>query len=461
MSTHQGQQSHAFANELLRLIKLAAPLIVNNLALAGMGFADTVMSGEIGATTLAAVGVGSSVWMLCFLMALGILMAISPLGARHVGGGRPTEVGRYARQGLWLALGLAALIFVSVRFGARPFVYTIGIDPEFRDLTIEYLQAICLGAPAICLYLVLRYTTEAVGRTLPIMVVSIIGLVVNVVGNYAFMFGNLGAPALGAKGAGIASAIMMWSMLVFLLLHMATSRHYRPYRLFAFGGGPRGGYLREIIGLGVPIMVSVLAEAGLFAAVSLIMGKLSASIAAAHQVALNYASTMFMIPMGLNSAITVLVSNAIGRNEIALARMRGYLGIGVCGAFMAVSATFMLVFSDSIVNLYSRDGEVQAIALSLLFVAAVFQISDGIQVGAAGALRGLQDTKVPMFLTTLSYWVIAFPLAYSAALTMRLSPAMIWSGFVVGLTVSAVLLVSRYRWVSQQTARLTALAAQA
>ncbi|MEL7311637.1 MAG: MATE family efflux transporter [Pseudomonadota bacterium] len=458
MSTQALSDAHSLRDEFVRLLKLAAPLIVNNLALAGMGFADTVMSGEIGATTLAAVGVGSSIWMLFFLLALGILMAISPLGARHVGGGRPTEVGRYARQGLWLALGLAALIFTSVRFGAEPFVVAVGIDPGFRDLTIEYLRAIAFGAPAICLYLVLRYTTEAVGRTLPVMVVSIIGLVVNVVGNYAFMFGNFGAPALGAEGAGLASALMMWSMLLCLFVHMATSRHYREYRLFAFGGGPRGGYLKEILALGLPIMVSVLAEAGLFGAVSLLMGKLSASIAAAHQVALNYASTMFMIPMGLNSAITVLVSNAIGRDEIALARMRGYLGIAVCGMFMALSATFMLVFRDEIVNLYSRDGDVQAIALSLLFVAAVFQISDGIQVGAAGALRGLQDTKVPMFLTTLSYWVIAFPLAYSAALTLRLSPAMIWGGFVVGLTVSAVLLVWRYWWISGKTERLGALA---
>lgn len=437
---------------------MAAPLIVNNLALAGMGFADTVMSGELGAAAQAAVGVGSSIWMLCFLFAMGTLMAISPLGARHVGGGRPAEVGRYTRQGLWLALGIAAIIFVALRFGSGAFVRWVGIDPEFRLLARDYLQAICFGAPAICIYFVLRYTTEAAGRMLPIMLASIIGLVVNVAGNYAFMFGHWGAPAMGAAGAGVASALMMWAMMLFLLSHMVFSRHYAPFQLFHFGGGPRGGYLFEILALGLPIMVSILAEAGLFAAVSLLMGKLSASIAAAHQVALNYASTMFMIPMGLNSAITVLVSNAMGRNEIALARLRGYVGIAACAAFMALSATFLLVFSDSIVNLYSNDGEVQAIALSLLFVAAVFQVSDGIQVGAAGALRGLQDTKVPMFLTTLSYWVIAFPLAYVAALEWRLSPAMIWGGFVVGLTVSAVLLVTRYHWVSQQTERLTRLA---
>ncbi|MEM7610947.1 MAG: MATE family efflux transporter [Pseudomonadota bacterium] len=445
------------SREIGGMLKLASPLIVNNLAIAGMGVADTVMSGKIGARELAAVAVGSSVWMLFFLFALGVLMAISPISARHIGGGRGHLIGRYARQGFWLSLMLSSLVFVVLYFGSRAALTAIGIDEGFRDLTADYLRAIVFGAPAGFAYLALRYTTEGVGWTRPVMFVSIGALGVNVTGNWIFMFGNLGAPELGAVGAGVASAITMYFMFFALLIYMWRSPRYHSFDIFTLGRGPQWMEMRQILALGLPIMVSIVAEAGLFSAVSLLMGKLSASIVAAHQIALNYASTMFMIPMGLNSATTVLVSQAIGQGNLELARSRGFLGIGLCAGFMAISAGGLLLFRDGIVGIYTQDPQVQAIALSLLLVAAIFQISDGIQVGAAGALRGLHDTRVPMFLTTFSYWVIAFPLAYAAALSLKLSPAMIWGGFVVGLTISAVLLVTRFYWASKQTARLTAL----
>ena len=441
-------------SEFVGLVRLASPLIVNNLAIAGMGLADTVMSGKISAPALAAVAVGSSAWMLFFLFALGVLMAISPIGSRYVGRGEGHLMGRYARQGFWLSLIISAAVLATIRLGAQGALEAIGIDEEFRQITVDYMRVIVWGAPAAFAYLVLRYTTEGIGWTRPVMYVSIGALVVNVFGNWVFMFGNLGAPEMGAVGAGVASAITMYFMFASLLTYMLVNPRYKPYEIFRLGRGPQWAEMREILALGLPIMVSIIAEAGLFSAVSLLMGKLSANIAAAHQVALSYASTMFMIPMGLNSATTVLVSRSLGAGDVARARIRGWLGIGACAIFMTVSAVALLLFRDQIVGFYTDDTSVQAIALSLLFVAAIFQVSDGIQVGASGALRGLHDTRVPMFLTTFSYWVIAFPLAYAAALHFKLSPAMIWGGFVVGLTISAVLLVSRFAWSSRQTARL-------
>lgn len=451
-------RKHGLKAEFTGLVRLAAPIIVNNLAIAGMGFADTVMAGSIDARALAAVAVGNSTWMLFFLFALGVLMAISPIGSRYVGAGRGALMGRYARQGLWLSLGIAASVLAAIQLGAAAALEAIGIDPEFRQLTADYLHAISWGAPAAFAYLVLRYTTEGIGWTRPVMYVSIGALAVNVTGNWVFMFGNLGAPAMGAVGAGVASAITMYFMLGSLLAYMLLNPRYREYEIFRLGRGPQWAEMREILALGLPIMVSIIAEAGLFSAVSLLMGKLSASIAAAHQVALNYASTMFMIPMGLNSATTVLVSRALGAGDVAGARLRGWLGIAACAGFMTVSALGLLLFRDQIVGFYTDDQSVKTIALSLLLVAAIFQVSDGVQVGAAGALRGLHDTRVPMYLTTFSYWIIAFPLAYAAALHLKLSPAMIWGGFVVGLTVSAVLLVSRFAWSSRQRDRLAVFA---
>ncbi|MFK8051880.1 MAG: MATE family efflux transporter [Woeseiaceae bacterium] len=442
--------------ELKGLLFLATPLIVNNLALAGMGLADTLMSGRLGAESQAAVGVGSSVWMLFFLVALGVLMAISPIGSAHRGAGRGHLIGRYARQGFWLSLGLSTAAVLTMIFVAVPGLSVIGIDPSFRPLAGGYLIGIVCGAPAGFAYLVLRYTTEAIGWTRPVMFVSVSALPVNVFFNYVLMFGKLGAPELGAAGAGYASAITMWYMFFALLTFMLLHKRYRSFDIFSLGRGPQWQEMREILALGLPIMVSIIAEAGLFGAVALLMGKLSAEIAAGHLVATNYATTMFMVPMGINGALTVLVSNAMGQGDIALARFRGKLGILCCTGFMMVSALGLLLFRETIVGWYTQDPMVVEVAISLLLVAAVFQVSDGIQVGAAGALRGLHDTRMPMYLTTFSYWVIGFPMAYAAALPLAMSPPMIWAGFVAGLTVAAILLVSRFLWISKQETRLLA-----
>lgn len=453
------QSAPNLRTELRRLLWMAAPLIANNLAIAGMGLADTLMSGRIGASAQAAVGVGSSVWMLFWLFTMGILMAISPIGATHIGAGRSQMIGRYARQGLWLAAVLSVATIAVMFWIAVPALAVIGIDPAFRDIAGDYLEVIVLGAPGGFAYLALRFTTEGLGWTGPIMAVSVTALVVNVIANYAFMFGHFGAPEMGAVGAAVGSAITMWYMFAAMLAIMLLSPRYRPYQIFRLGSGPQASALRDILALGLPIMVAIIAEVGLFSGVSLLMGMLSANIAAGHLIALNYASTMFMVPMGLNSAITALVGNAIGRGDVGLARFRGVLGIVCCAAFMCVSAAVLLLFRDTIVGWYTEVPEVYEVAISLLFVAAIFQISDGIQVGAAGALRGLHDTQVPMYLTTFSYWGIGFPLAWAAALPLAMSPAMIWVGFVAGLTVSAILLVSRFRWISHQEARLLALSA--
>lgn len=437
-----------------RLIRLAGPLIGNNLAIAGMNFADAVMAGRIGSNDLAAVAVGSSVWMVTFLLAMGVLMAISPLVAERYGAGKYRLIGRYARQGFWLALALGLGIVAVLWLSARPVLALIGIDPGFRELTGDYVHAIALGGPGLCLYLVLRFTSEAVGWTRPIMYFSGLALIVNVCGNYVLMYGHFGMPAMGAKGCGLASALAMWFMLAAMTTYVLSSSRYRQFAIFSRLPRPRWRLQRQILRVGAPISVSIVAEAGLFAAVSLLMGTLSANIAAAHQIAVNFASTMFMVPLALNSATTVRVGQALGQRMPEAARFRGWVGITLCGLCMAVSAVAMLVLREPIVNFYTSDPAVSAIAVSLLLVAAVFQISDGVQVGAAGALRGYQDTRVPMFLTTLAYWIIAFPLALLAAKRYALQPALIWGGFVVGLTLAAVLLVWRFALISRPASRV-------
>jgi len=445
-----------YGQETKALLRVAGPLIVNNLSVAGMQFTDAVMAGRLGAESLAAVAVGGSVWFLGFAFVLGVLMAISPIAARHHGAGDEALIGRYTRQGVYLGVVLAVPIILFAWLAAAPALAKIGIDAAFRDTTVGYVKMITLGAPGMFVFLALRFTTEGIGVTKPIMYTSIFALFCNVFLNWVFMFGKLGAPEMGAVGCGLASGITMWIIAIVLAGHMLRSETYEALDLFSRLSPMRPNVLKEIIWLGVPIAITITAEAGLFNAVSILMGTLGPEITAAHQIAINFASTMFMVPLALNSAITVRVGYALGRGDLPYARFAGGFGIFMCALFMSCSATFMLLFRDAVVAIYTQDVTVKGIAISLLLMAAIFQVFDGIQIGTAGALRGYKDTRVPMAINIFAYWVLAFPLAYLAAVTYKLPPNYIWGGFVIGLAVAAIMLAWRYERLSARAIRQTA-----
>lgn len=431
-------------------MRIAGPLIVNFLAVAAIHFADAVMAGRLGATTLAAVAVGGSVWMLAFSACLGIVMSVSPIVSQRFGAGEFSVIGRYTRQGLILSQVLSLILFILVQLFIEPLLLAVGIDDEFRGLTTGYVKAITFGLPAIAAFLVLRFTTEGIGFTRPIMYISAISVVTNVAGNYILMYGKFGVPALGAVGCGIASAITMWVMVIVLAIYMHRHPRYKPLEIFHMMTRIRLPLIREMLALGLPISVTVLAETGLFSAISILVGTLGAQIAAAHQIALNFASSMFMIPLALSGAITVRVGHALGAKNAAAARYSGWMGIGISGAFMFCAAIVMLIFRENVASLYTADLDVQKIAISLLLMAAIFQVADGVQISAAGALRGYKDARVPMVINTIAFWVLAFPLAYMATITYQAPPKYIWGAFVIGLSASAIMLSLRFQLVSKR-----------
>jgi MATE family multidrug resistance protein len=279
---------------------------------------------------------------------------------------------------------------------------------------------------------------------------SLFALVTNVFLNWVLMYGHLGAPAYGAVGCGMASAITMWLMLAFMVLYVRWQPIYEPLAIFAHFAPLRIDVLREIVALGLPIAVTITAEAGLFSATSVLIGTRGAAITAAHQIALNFAATLFMIPLAISSAITTRTGHALGSGNAAEARFAGITGLMMCVAFMSCSALFLLLFRDQVISFYTRDPAVTEIAISLLLMAAIFQIADGLQVGAAGALRGYKDTRMPMVINTFSYWVLGFPLAYMAAITFEAPPSYIWAGFVLGLSAAALLLTLRFNTISKE-----------
>jgi multidrug resistance protein, MATE family len=295
------------------------------------------------------------------------------------------------------------------------------------------------------------------GRTRPIMFIACAALLFNIAGNWVLMYGKFGLPRLGATGCAVATALGYWLELVAMLLVMLRGRAYRALRLFARIDPPSWAVLRELLRLGAPIAGSLLSEGGLFVAAGFLMGGMSATTAAAHQIALNYCTFTFMIPLAFSGATTIYTGQLLGAGKAAAARFAGGVGIGCCASVMLLAAASMVLFNDSIAALYTQDGEVRVLAASLLLVAALFQAFDGVQVGAAGALRGFKDTAIPMLCCVLSYWAVGFLLAYVTSVRWQLGPAWVWYGLTAGLIAAAVLLVTRYTYISRRiTARAVA-----
>lgn len=445
-----------FLTDARAILRLGGPLLVNNVSIAGMGFTDTVMAGRLSAQDLAAVAIGSAFHIFFYLAGLGTLMAMSPLVAHTYGAGHGERVGPLARQALWLSQIIALALIVPMLF-VKPILVAIGIAPEIVPKAQGFVYAICCGLPAIMAFLALRFVSEGIGWTRPIMFTAIVGLVSNVIGCYVFMYGKLGFPALGAVGTGVSNALVMWIMFAVMLRYVRRHRIYHPLGLFSHFDWPRPKVLGEILTLGLPIGGAVLSEGALFVAAAFIMGTMGATVVAAHQIALNYAALMFMIPLSLHSATTIHVGHALGRGDFAGGRFAGFAGIAMCGGFMACSALVILFLGPQIAALYTEDPAVRTLAAGLLLMAAIFQISDGLQVGGAGALRGFKDARVPMLLSLLAYWGVGFPLAYGLGVVANLGPRSVWVGLIAGLTVCALLLNLRYYRISGRAVRQAAL----
>jgi MATE family multidrug resistance protein len=437
-----------FHGALARILELGLPLVVNNLAISAMGLADTIITGHYATRDQAAVAIGFNYYQVFYLAGLGVLMSVSPLVAHAYGAGRNGRVGELTRQALWLSLALSGGLIAVMLSAFGPVMAWVGVDRDIVPLARQYVHAMAFGLPGVLAFLALRYTSEGLGRTRPAMYASVLGLSATVASDYVLVFGKLGLPALGSLGCGITAVCVKWLMFASLLLYLRRQRFYRSFALFVPFSWPSRERLRDIVALGLPIAGSVSAEGTLFSVAALLMGTFGARTVAAHQSALSYASLMFMVPLAMHSATTVYVGYLNGRGERGAARRAGFAGIALCGAIMTVSALVIFAGHGWIARLYSNDAAVRALTASLLLLAGVFQIGDGLQVGAAGALRGFHDTRVPMLLNVIAYWAVGFPLAYGLGVSARLGPRGVWCGLIAGILTCALLLNLRYRRVS-------------
>jgi MATE family multidrug resistance protein len=443
----RGAAASGISAELRATLALATPLAAANLAQMAMAVTNTVMVGRLGAMPLAAAGLGGMIFFSIGVMLQGILFAVAPLAAHALGAGDRRAAGRIAGAGLALAV-LLALPFVAALTSLDRLLEWFGYDAALATEIGRYLRALAWGGPAFLAFAVLRSLFAALSRTRPVMIVLFICVAGNAVLNWMLIFGHLGTPAFGVAGSGYASSINQWLMLAGLALCTRIMPGLAGLRVLRNACAASRTQMGNILRLGLPIGGLRGMEVGVFLAAGLLMGLLGASALGAHQLVLNCASISFMVPLGLGQAATVRVAYEIGSGRAFAARRAGFVALALGVGFMSAAALVLWTVPEAIIAVYvdiadPANYETVKIARRLIVIAAIFQVFDGMQVIAAGALRGYRDAFVPMLIAAFGYWgtgflggwLLAFPLGYGAV--------GLWWGLALGLAVVAMLLTLR------------------
>ena len=429
-------------DEVRELLRLALPVVVVQVGMMLMGVVDTIMIGHYSTPALAAVALGNLYFFTAAVFGMGVLMSLDPVVAQAVGAGDELAVGRAVQRGLLLALLLTVIISLALAPAAWV-LEKLAQPDDVVPLAALYTRITIPGVYPFLAFVVLRQTLQAMKLMKPIVVTIVAANVGNVALNWVLIFGELGFREMGIAGASWATSISRWIMsIVLLALGWRTFRGTLwPLRPETLGVTP----LLRMIRLGVPIGLQMQLEFGAFALIGLLMGWIGTTAMAGHQVAINLASLTFMVPLGLGAAAAVLVGQAVGRGDAVGARQASRAAL-VCGvAFMTLSAVVMLIIPDTLARIYTDEAEVLAAAALLIPIAGVFQVFDGIQVVAVGVLRGIGDTRAPVIVNLLGFWVLGVPLSVYLGFRTTLAAAGLWWGLVAGLVAVAVFLLLRVR----------------
>ena len=439
--------------EIRPMLRLAVPVVLAELGWMAMGVVDTMMVGRISAEAIGAVSIGRAVFIFVAIGGIGVLLGLDTLVSNAFGARRLEECHRWLLQGTYLSLFMALPLTWLVRvLGGR--LVTWGLDPSVLSLTLPYIDAVSWSMLPIFLYCALRRYLQAMNLVRPVMIALVSANLINVFSNWVLIFGNLGLPALGVAGAAWATVVSSGYMALFLA--GAAVLHERGARtgLFRIPLHIDLRRLRQLLGLGIPAALQLLLEVGVFALATGLVGRLAPTALAAHQIALNLASVTYMVPLGISSAAAVRVGQALGRGDTAAAGRSGWVALLLSAGFMTVAAMVFVTLAVPLVRLFTADVGVVAAGVSLLYVAAVFQLFDGVQVVAIGALRGAGDTRTPLIWSLVSYWLLALPVGYHLCFGLGWGAMGLWIGFCVGLvTAGAILLFKWSRLVTAGFAR--------
>jgi len=427
-------------SELRPMAMLAVPVAVGELGWMAMGVVDVIMVGRLSAEAIGAVAVGRALVMVVTVFGVGLLLGLDTLVSRSFGAGDRDDCRHSLVNGCYLAV-LVTLPLTALLYAAIPGFRWFGIAPDVLTLTVPYTTAVGASVLPVLLYTALRRYLQAINRVRAVMIALVSANLVNAAANWVLIFGRLGAPALGVRGAGLATVISMSYLALFLAgVVWLNEREQGPGRtavVWRFDPAR----LRRLLALGLPAATHVTVELSVFALVTALAGRLDAASLAAHQIALTLASVTFMVPLGISSAAAVRVGHALGRADQDGAIRAGWTAIVLGAGFMLAAAAAFVVLPRRLLRVFTDDPDVIAIGVTLLALAALFQLFDGIQVVATGALRGLGDTRNPLIWNLVGHWLIGLPAGYYLCFARGWGASGLWVGFCLGLTfVGTVLL---------------------
>lgn len=429
--------------EIRDTLRLALPVVATQLGYIAMGTVDTLMAGRLGPEAISAVGLGAGVGVLPLIMGQGTLMGLDPIISQAYGAGRPGDCGRALRHGLLLAV-LLSLPLTALLWQSHWILRVIGEPAPLVERTAPFLRIWGLGALPFLAFAAMRQFLQGIGRVAPAMWIVLAANGLNAAANWALVFGHAGMPALGVRGAAWATTMSRWAMMFALAAYIFGKPALRRFGVLARRGPLDRALIARLLHLGLPVGMQYGMEVGVFAAASVMMGWIGTAALAGHQIAINLCSITFMVPLGFSATAAVRVGQAIGRDDVPGARHAALVAYVLGVGFMFMSALGFTFLPWVFAGLYSRDPGVVAIAVSLLHVGAAFQLFDGAQTIGIGALRGAADTRVPMFVTIVAYWLVGLPLGWALTFRAGVGPVGLWWGLTTGLVLVALALGWRF-----------------
>jgi MATE family multidrug resistance protein len=434
--------------EIQSLWQIAWPILIGQLATVGMSVADVAMTGHLSVNDLAAVSLGSSLWTIVIITVMGIMIAINAVVAHEVGASTFDRIPHIMRQSMWMAFGVGLIACIILNISTVLFDY-LQLDPLVHQKASTFVHVISFGMPAFAMYRALYSYTTSLSQTIPVMMIALIGLAFNIFANWLLIYGNWGFPSLGSTGCAIATGTGMWLMLACMYWWIRYAPIYQKTFPFTHFELPHWHEIRSMLRIGLPIGVTYFAEVSAFSAIGLLVARFGVVPISANQIALNFSSLIFMVPMSIGLALTTRVGQTLGERNPVKARFVSWVGIGLSLFIAIFSAILLASFRHEVAAAYTSDPVVQYVTANLLLLAAIFQLSDAAQVTFSCALRGYKVTRIPMLIHIMAFYGVALPIGYILGLAPAWFPwapnhpmeaAGFWIGLVLGLTVAAFLL---------------------
>jgi MATE family multidrug resistance protein len=445
--------AHQIRREMPSLLRLAVPIVMGEVGWMSMNFVDVAMIGRVGPTALAAVSLGSAVFIVFAIVCEGMMMGSDAMVSQDFGAGRIEECFRTLWAAAQLALPLGLLCALLVAASAR-LLRPLGIAPEIVREAIPFLYAMACGLPALMGFVAMRVFLQVTHRVRVVAFAMVSANLVNLAGNYALIYGHWGLPALGATGSGLSTALARCYMMCVLLGYMAWRNRREHWRLGSYARRIYPERMKMIVRRGGPAAAQIALEVGVFSAATLIAGRLGAVAVSGHQIALILASLTFMVPLGVAQATSVRVGNAIGRGDAEAANVSGWSGVALSASFMSCSAVVLWTLPRQIVHIFTDDPQVVQVGVSLLAIAAVFQFFDGVQVTTIGAMRGSGNTRIALLTDFVGWWLIGLPVGVWLCFGRGWGVRGLWVGLSTGLiSIACVMALAwsrRVRWLRRE-----------